>query len=98
MDEPAVFVSAVRFDGASVAIDYFEHLKQTTIAAIGETIMIDATQIEDAVQELQEFLVELVDRGQVMIRNPPKKIGLGKKLIEDSLKDAPEPDEDEDDE
>lgn len=86
--ESEIFVSAVRFADNAVQIDFYESRKQSPVAAIGETMMIDVDYIKDEAQELQEFLVDLLDKGHILIRNPPKRLKpKGMRLADEAVDD-----------
>lgn len=72
--DPDVFITSISFDENMVIIQYAERREQSRAAAIARSIMIDAEQVTEEVDELQEVARALVDKGVLLIRNPPKRL------------------------
>lgn len=86
--KPSLFIATLRFSDGLIHIDYVDEEKQSPVAWETSTISIDIQEIEEEVQELQELLGELVDKGKLLIRNPPRRLRMGQRLVEDSIDDA----------
>jgi hypothetical protein len=89
-EEPEILVSSVTFSDGAISIGYIERRKQTPVAAIMETMMIETEEIKEEAAELEELVIELIEKGHLLIRNPPKKMRRGAALVDEVLRLAEE--------
>jgi hypothetical protein len=89
-DEPAILVSSVSFSDGAISIGYIERRKQTPVAAIMETMMIETEEIKEEAAELEELIIELIEKGHLLIRNPPQRLRRGAALVDEALRLADE--------
>ncbi len=95
MADEEVFVSGFRIADGMVLLDYIDPRKQSKVAGKAEQTWCDLELVEEEVTEIQELLVALVDAIELTIRNPPKRLKLGKRMVDEV--DAMLPDDDGDD-
>lgn len=86
--EIPVYIYSVAFGEDFVQIDFMEKRHQSTAAVKRQSITIDLQHIEEEVIELQDLLLELVDKGHVLISHPPKRRAGGLKLAQEAAEAA----------
>lgn len=85
-EEPEVLISSVSFTDSTISIGYVERRKQTAVAGIYETMTIDIEEVKEDAAELEEMLLDLLDKGHLLIRNPPQKLRRGAALVDESIR------------
>lgn len=79
-DVPSVVFSSVMFGENEVNIQYMEIREQSRAASMARSITIQGDSIQEEMEELEALLAAIVDKGSLLIRNPPKRMrrsGLG---------------------
>lgn len=96
-EEPTIIVSGLRVTDNAIVLDYLQTTQQSKVAGIAEQAWIDLDECEEELADLQEILVELVDKAKLLVRNPPKRRRLGRKMLEE-VEEQLGPDDDDEDE
>lgn len=91
-EENSIIVSGFRISEDIVLLDYIQTSQQGKVSGIAEQGWITIDEIEEELQDLQEILVELVDKIKLTVRNPPKRIRQGRRMLEQVDELLPEDD------
>lgn len=86
-DAPNVVVSSVMFGEEEINIQYMEPRESSRAAYKTKAITIKTLHIEDELDQLVELLEDIIDKGELLIRNPPQRVrrhglGSGADLVE----------------
>lgn len=79
-DGPSVLISSVMFGENEINIQYMEIREQSRVASMARSITIQADALEAEMEQLEELLQDIIDKGSILVRNPPKRMkrsGLG---------------------
>lgn len=69
-----VVVTSITLEEDFIVLQYVERREQSSAAALARSIMIDMKEAEEEVEELREIAATLIDKGMLLIRNPPKRL------------------------
>lgn len=95
-DAPNVVISSVMFGEEEINIQYMEPRESSRAAYKTKAITVKTLHIEEKVDQLIELLEDIIDEGELLIRNPPQRVrrhGLGsgvdlvERIIEDDVDD-----------
>lgn len=74
MSQAAIAITGVMFGDGVINIQYVEERESTNAVMIARSMTVEMEHIAAEVDDLAELIEQIVDKGLLMLRNPPKRI------------------------
>lgn len=96
-DGPHVAISGVMFGEDEIVVQYIEGREASRAAYMARSLTIKIDYIQEEMDQLEELLGDIIDKGSILVRNPPKKVrrstlGGGVEVLSDLIDDEEDDD------
>lgn len=79
--EEELIITGVQFGDEGIEISYFEKRDQGSKVGIFKNMVLSTSGVEEQIEEVTQLLVEIVEHGHLILRNPPKRISGARERI-----------------